>query len=341
MGKKYLFFDAKGQEISLTTASLSQDSLAVMHDGWSITIDQKEFNKFKAADTTASFLSPWSYLYIQYKRVAKERALFIAVLEDHIFAITFADSQPKFWRIYKRDGSGEIESIIEDFLKAFYEKPQSYFIEEIYIYDCEGDLRIEPQEIEGKLFIKSVYIQCDKSKSLQKELAPYVIEEHEESFWRKHKGFLGVIAAIFLVLMGYEAYLRYEIDSYQSRIEELIKQQVKIANGNNDAKSQLMRLRKLQPFINRLKQKNPLIIERIRNIFDLIPPDAYLTKAEFSEKELLLQGVCKNKEALLQSLHEKLSKVYQKGKILFEEAPQGYEGYNFKAIYDEIREGNG
>ncbi|BCD62763.1 hypothetical protein NitYY0826_C1646 [Nitratiruptor sp. YY08-26] len=337
MQKRYLFFDAKGQSIHLHSTYEKATPLAVVHDGWIIELEQKEFNKLRAADTTASIISPWSYLYLHYMREAKEHALFIAILEEHIFAITFANTKPMFWQIYEKQKSNLTE-LIEDFLKKFYAQEESYFIESIYIYDFAGT-EVDAQEIEEKLFIPVIYKQCSSDELDADDIETYAVstEERRESLWKRYKALFGVVVAFFLVLIGYEFYLRNAIASYQEKIEKLVKLQVETANTNNVLTAKLMQLKKLTPFINELKQVNPLIVERIRSVFDLVPANAYLTKAEFNSNELILEGICKDRDTLLHSLHEKLSQTYKKGKISFSKRS---EGFYFKALYKEMREKN-
>ena len=330
-----IFFDSAAQAILYQKPTKSYTiALYIDQKGWFIQLNVKELNKWKAIDTTATLISPFSYLFLRYRASMQERALFILILQEHCYLVTFAKNRPQFWKIYKIKENVDIAKCIEDFLKRFYEKPESYFVEKIYIYNLNKLVTPKSGELEERLLLpitvenSSIEKACESAKG-----AAIDLRSLSGSFWRRHKMLLMVGIASLLVAGVYEGYLRYMIDSYEKKLAKLVKRQVAIANQNNSYQSHLMRFKKFWPIIEELKQHNAFLASRIRSLFDLIPDDAYLTKAEIGKNALLFEGVCRSKEHLLRSLHYKLAKNFQKKRITFTKTK---DGFLFQALYEEI-----
>ncbi len=325
-----IFFDSAAQTILLQKPRES-DVLYVDHANWFVKIDTKEFNKLKAAQTTATIVSPFSYLFHEYRKKA-EPALFGVVLEEQCYFAIFLDEKPLFWQIC--DTAQDITNGIERFLKDFYEKPQSFFIEKIYLYNCNEALQIDKEDIQERLLLPVEVYEEDEDRLCQ-EVALMAIDQQAEepSFLKKYRSLLLIAAATLLVVSGYEIYLRYAIAQYEQKIANLVQKQVDVANKNNDYQAQLMHFQKLKPIVEAIKQNNALIASKIRTIFNLIPNDAYLTKAEIGKNALLFEGVCKSKKSLLRAFHEKMAKSFQKKRIRFTKMA---DGYRFQAVYEEM-----
>ncbi len=332
---KCVFFDSAAQTILFQKPAKSYTiALYIDQKGWYIQLNVKELTKWKAIDTTATLLSPFSYLFLQYRASLQERALFMLILKEHCYLVTFAEEKPFFWKIYKAGENIDVARCIEDFLKRFYEKPESYFVEKIFIYNFNKLFTIESSELEDRLLLP-VEVEHGSLEKICESARGAAIDTHSLGgpFWKRHKSLLLIGFAAFLIAGAYEGYVRYMIAGYKQKIEHIIQKQVEIANKNNTYQAHLMRFKKFQPIVEELKQHNAYIASKIRSLFDLIPDDAYLTKAEIGENTLLFEGVCRSKEHLLRSLHRKLAKNFQKKRINFTKSPNGFK---FQALYEEI-----
>ena len=271
---------------------------------------------------------------MRFKELQQESALYCLLLENHCYFATFKDDKPFFWQIYEIGDEEVIKNHIKNFLKSFYQNPQSYFIELIYLYNFNPSLRFAGEDIEEELLLPTkIYAEREDAMCHQASEIAIKVENESLSFWKKYRSLLLIAAATMLIVAGYELYLRYTIDQYEQKIAHLVQEQVSVANRNNTYKAEVIHFQKLKPVVEAIKQKNAFIATKIRTIFDLIPDDAYLTKAEIGKNVLLFEGVCKSKHSLLQAFHEKMAKSFQKKRINFSKIANGYK---FQAVYEEM-----
>ncbi len=326
-----IFFDSEAQTI-LLHKHVDDELLYVDHKTWAVQIDIKEFNKLKAAATTAMIFSPFSYLYDKYKDI-NEPALYGLILDEYCYFVIFLENDPLFWYICKADE--DISESLQILLKSFYDSPQSFFIEKIYLFNFSKTLEPNKEEVEERLLLPVEIIKKDEN-NLCKELSSSDVirmENETTSFWKKYRTLLFIATATLAMIGIYDIYLRYTIHKYEKEIEKFVQKQVNVANKNNNYHVELMKFQKLKPIVEKIKQKNAFFASRIRSIFDLIPNDAYLTKAEINENSLMFEGFCKSKEHLLQSFHEKMANNFQKERINFSRAK---DEYAFQALYEEM-----
>ena len=336
MEKGCLLLDTNQQQI--TYKSFDEETfIEVEHeDGWYIRVPIKEINQIKAANTTTSIISPYSFLYVHYKEDQKDSTLWGAILHEHIFLVIFKDSKPIFFKISAYESQNEVQEVIEHFIRDFFEQENSFFIERIKLYYERGAYYEDP-DLSEELMLPIEFTQIDYEKiCINPKITHYYFPSKKEPGGIRlgiNKRFvLGVGFSVILFLLGYDFYLRYQIDRYDEKIKGLVQTQVELANENNEYQSKMLKVSMIKPQISQILGKNELLEQKIRSIFDLVPDDTYLIDFVLRPKELQLSGVSRYKESFLQNLHKKLTHVYDRAS--FELINTGI-GYYFRAIYKE------
>jgi len=337
--KSCAFLDSLEQKIA--DRPLEDESLytQIAHEGWYIRIPLKELNAIRAANATLSLLSPYSFLYLQYRKKKDEAALWGVVLRDRLFLATFKESRPIFVESFTISSPHEVASVIEEFIRRFYSSPKSYFIERVELYYENGDFYEDP-EIHERLMLPVEFhrIDCKKLEG-DKELQNYLIAPHKKgavvTIGISKYFVLAVGVGVLLFLLGYDLYLRYSISRYKEEIKSLINAQVELANENNRYRSEILKIEALKPIIGSILENNDFLAQKLRDLFDLVPNDTYLTRFLLEQNALLIEGVTLNKESFLEDLHKKLAAFYQKSSYSIEKIDGGYR---FKAAYKEVQQ---
>ena len=336
MEKGCLLLDTNQQQV--TYKSFDEESLVeVKHDdGWFVRVPVKEINQIKAANTTTSILSPYSFLYVRYKEDPKDGTLWGAILHDHIFLVVFKDGKPIFFRISAYESQNEVQEAIERFIREFFEQENSFFIERIKLF-YESGAYYEDPDLAEELMLPVEFVQIDYEKvCTNPNVTHYFFPAKKEPGGVRigiSKRFVfGVGFAVILFLLGYDFYLRYQIDKYNNKIKELVQSQVELANENNEYKSNMLKVSMIKPQITQILGKNELLEQKIRSIFDLVPADTYLTDFVLEPKKLQISGVSRHKESFLQKLHKKLAHFYDQADY---ELKNTGTGYHFQATYKE------
>ncbi len=329
-----VLLDSKEQFISRT--KLDDDNLVeVRHDGWYVKIPVKVINQFKASNTLSKILSPFSLLYLYYRQRGGAK-LYVAVLEEFGYFVTFEEGLALYWKIYALDGK-PLGELIKEFLYDFYAQENSFFVEGIEIYRFHRGYTILEQELEDELVLPvRVYDEDLEKVCSNSEISQYFIRQKDEPKKRvvvQARFVLIVGFSIVGLLLAYDLFLRYQNDKLRKELQEAVQSQVTVGNLNNDLKSKLMLLQKVRPTLERLKEQNALLYERIKTIFDLVPSRTYLTKAEFDREMLILEGVTLHKEEVQKQIDEELKRSFQKRLLHFF---RDGDAYRFKAVYEEM-----
>jgi hypothetical protein len=115
--------------------------------------------------------------------------------------------------------------------------------------------------------------------------------------------------------------------------KDLVHYQVELANSNNEYQSKILKIERIRSTVDRLRNDNELLASKIRDLFDLVPDDIYLTKFLLKKGGLYIEGVAKSRESFLKRLHRKLVQSYPKSSYKLERTK---EGYRFIASYEEV-----
>ena len=324
-----VFFDSDAQYITKESTS-DADHILLSHGKWALSIPQKELNAFIAAHTAQNIISPLSYLF----SIAKEPALYGMILDDYIYLATFQDGEPLFVKIIPREEVYDLAKAIEDFLHEFYKQEKNFFVEKIILYHLSD--YILPDNLEERLLLP---IQIQKEAPCVEAASRYFLHSSEtlqKNSYKILKKVAGIVGILFLLLAGYDLYLRYTASIYEGKIAKLVSSQTELANKNNELQTKISWLRRMAPLIRQTKEHNSYLISFIRDIFEQIPDHSYLTFAGFFKDGLVLKGKTQEPKEIRQ-LDQVLSKSFREHRLILH---RDTKGYRFEAIYKRMHMDN-
>ncbi len=316
-----VFLDTAAQEI-IVGNDAKGEKFTIEHTGWVIAVDQKELNKIFAA-ATKPVLSPFSYLFLQYEKEKPKHTLYVLIADENIYIATFDEDLPVYWKIVPLSEEKNIEQVIEHALKEFYRQEKTYFIEKVIIYRFSNLMVVVPDEVEQKLFLEVQLVQKDygdvcEDKDVERYTALPTIEKKEKSFWERNRVAILLFLLIFAGLVAIDFFLKFKTKKLNEQATGYIQQQVQLANETNNYTKKMLQSQKIDPILERIKESNAQTVERIKNVFSLIPDDAYLTAAAFSKEGVQLEGVALHAA----SIKKALAKSTQK--LTLEKTKRGY-----------------
>ncbi len=334
MSEACVFLDTPAQTIVVQTDSRVQGTV-IEHQGWLIAVEPKALNQIFAADATKRIVSPFSYLFLQYQKSRPKNTLYVLLAEENIFIVTFDEDLPVYWKIVPLENNKEIEKVIEAALKEFYRQEKTYFIEKVEIYRFSTLAVVLADEIENNLFVevqvhdKEPDEYCEEKGIEEFAILPS-IEKKEKSFIERHRFAIGLFILVLLGLLAAQFYLKYKTKKMNEEAANLIASQVRMANATNAYTSKILKAKKVDPIVASIKESNANVVARIRNIFDLIPNDAYLQSATFTNQQVLLQGVALHRDSIQKALGNKAQ-----GSVNGLQLSRNAKGYTFKVAYGE------
>lgn len=330
MESRCILIDSQSQKIA--HGEQKSDNV-VDHGKWQVVLP---IEILQTLDTPV--VSPFTVLFHYYLQRKEQTTLYIAILENHLYFALFKDDDILYYEI--QDSSQELQKAIESFLHNFYKQPESFFIEKVRIFpfvhmdiDVEGLkdvllLDIELDEADAQEICQTqeyLFLPIKSESSSSKKSEP--VREKPKSNWNLY--FALVALLLFVAVATYDWYLKSSIEEYEHKVDQILKAQRELGNKNNELKSKLMLLDIIAPQIKRIQEHNKMITGRIRTIFDLIGPHTYLTKAEFGEDTLLLEGMT-SKPIEVKRMHSKLRTSFIEGRL---EMKRALKGYFFRAVY--------
>ncbi|BCD68581.1 hypothetical protein [Nitratiruptor sp. YY09-18] len=334
--RECLFLDTSLQYVTDSKEN-PQEYYYIDHSGWYIAIPYKEINKAVAAGATKDFISPFSFLFLQYQKDPRPNRLYSLATEEYIYLTTFYEDRPAYYKILSIKENKEFFHIVEQFLKEFYAQENSYFIEEVIYYRFYNLLVIFEEELEQNLGVVLRIVDIDHERDFchEEEFTKYLIQplmHEEESFWKRNILSLVVGTAAIIVLIGYDFYIKYDTKMKKEQIAQLRNRQITLANQNNAYTATKLKQQKIDPILQSIDEKNSLITEKIKYIFNLVPEDVYLTFAEFNKGAIIIKGVGISKKSVQKLLQINLAKIFTKKHI---DIRKTKEGYVFEAVFEE------
>ncbi|BCD60783.1 MULTISPECIES: hypothetical protein [unclassified Nitratiruptor] len=317
----------------------SQDLTTVSHGSWGVSIPKEVLESLHTP-----VVSPFSALWYYYKQSKEKNTLYLALLENYNYYAVFDDENLLYYEI--RDATEHLQEGIEEFLHHFYEQEGSFFVERIKIVSFVEN-NIDKEQLQEAVLLDIEEIEPDANeicknedflfKPLESEIKQEVSEESEiekteeepkkKSRWNLYFSIVTILIIASLAL--YEWYLRSSIANYSKKVQNVIAQEEKIGNKNNELKVKLMQLTKIAPVVKTLNEHNKMVIERVREVFNLVGDHTYLLRAEFGKDSLILEGVSTS-AIEIKRMDVKLRSRFIEGKVI--QSKKGKKIF-FKAVY--------
>ncbi len=296
-------------------------------------------NNFKFAiktdeieDKTKKYVSVFLLLYHLFQETNKENCLYIFFHNNFLNAAIFKGKKlAAGWR--KRASKKDIPFLVKKIIQEFYSNECCFFIERIIIFSEEKDKTLLQRIFEENLIdTESQFINLAKTiNDICAIYKNYLISLDTENSTLTKTFLISSISILVLILL-FDAYLKFQIHSLQKEIinQEKKKENIKIICS--DISKRIKKLSTISPLSEEKKENNLLIISKIKELFSIIPQEAYLYKAEFDKGSLVLDGVVVSKPIYYQKIHKFLKNVYPQSRIYFKRK-KNY--YRFSSFYSE------
>lgn len=317
-------FESQQQAIVLQlNKKVTKHSLLIPHDSWFLAIAKEAL----IPREERVYISPVSYLYVQYKKDLLKNTLYAFVSENNLYLITFNDEVPRFLTISPLVLEEDIIPSIERFLKEFYQQEGSYFIEKLFLYKhIDAPFSLDPKEVEERLFLDVELIVVSQEDICKTEgIERFAIQQQKSETKEKTNYALFIFFFILLLgLVGIDYYIRHTTKQYKEEIAQLIQKQVTIANKTNHYSQKIIQQEKIGPLLATIQDKNEKVIHTIWTVFDLIDDETLLKRAYFDKEQTVLEGFTTNKDSL-ELLRKRLEQIYSKVLVESSEVQDGYE----------------
>jgi len=286
-------------------------------------------------------LSPYAILYELYKEKKDEKALYILNQKDFITYGVFKEGSLIFCEHLKKEKDFDFKIVTEEIIKNFYKGECCYFLERIYLFDCDD---IKEKSI--KELYESILIEIDVEKGKIEDLLKKIYEKkdnyayvlfEEKSLFPKWLQIAAIV--IFAVLIVIDLYVRVKNAALQEKVLALQYEKQNLQEKISELKEETASLKNILPVVQEIKSQNMLIVSNIKNVFDLIPDQIYLFKAEFDKDRLVLVGFTPSKAIFDSYLNKNLKNFYQKGEVRFKKLKSGYKFISIN--YESVRKKDG
>ncbi|WP_281951473.1 hypothetical protein [Nitrosophilus kaiyonis] len=287
---------------------------------------KKDLEKF----TKYYLVSPFLILYHFYLKEKNDKALYIFNQKDFITFTIFKENSLIFGKHIKKDENFAFDQFVIDSIKEFYENECCYFIEDIKIYDAD----FIDENILEKLY-ENILLEIDHEKIEIDKLLDEICKNEKYLGWfykkeKKKKEFIFpkwltiAAAVIFSIMILADIYIRFQNSVLEEKMINLQNEKIDLQDKIEELRSETKELKEIIPFAQEIKSKNTLIVSNIKNIFDLVPDEIVLTKAEFTKNSLILMGFTPKKRYFEEFINKALKNFYQKREVKYKKIENGY-----------------
>lgn len=112
------------------------------------------------------------------------------------------------------------------------------------------------------------------------------------------------------MLIGTYLFLIYKTHDFNSSQHTLIEQKEGLKKSVLKIEGEINHISKEVKIAEQVKTDNTVMKESIRNLFDLVPDDITLDKAELNNSSLILYGITPNKDTYEYMLHAPLRSIF-------------------------------
>lgn len=312
----------------------------LIDEKFKLAVSKEELKKIEKEFANVEFLiSPFSILYKCYTKSKNSKALFVLNQKEFITVAIFKDNLAIFSSHIKKYKDFSIDQFIVNFIKDFYNKSYSFFLENIKIFDTNALNKDDIEKIIENTLLEIEHKSIDLKEELKrfcKESPKFLIELKRRSFlipfWLKLSTVL-----IFLILIILDIYLKYQNSKLYSKLAILQNEKILLEKNIKDLSKNIASIESITPIMQDIKATNSLIKSRIENILELVPDSIVLSRAKFFNNSLLLSGFTPTKKDFF-ILDRSLKSFYQIKDIKFYKLKKGFKfisRYNKKRVKNE------
>ncbi len=158
-------------------------------------------------------------------------------------------------------------------------------------------------------------------------------------------GELRLVFFFFMVtiamLVGTYLFLQYKTYDFNNERKTVVQKEASLKRTIDQMEIQIKIIDKEAKIAEQIMTDNTVMKESIRNLFDLVPDDITLDRAELEESSLILYGITPNKDTYEFRLHAPLRSIFHRTYTSFYPAENGWYRFvstNYLDDEEEMRE---
>lgn len=137
------------------------------------------------------------------------------------------------------------------------------------------------------------------------------------------------------MVVGTYFFLRYKIYDFVNERQEIARKNIELEHSIDQMDEQIKVIESEAKIVEQISTDNTVMKESIRNLFDLVPEDITLTRAELEEKSLILYGITPNKDVYEYMLHAPLRSIFNRTYTSFYPVENGWYRFVSSNYLDE------
>lgn len=114
------------------------------------------------------------------------------------------------------------------------------------------------------------------------------------------------------MVVGTYVFLEYKIYDFAHERQSVALKEKSIQRSIEQMEEQIATIEREAKIVEEVTTGNTVMKESIRNLFDLVPEDITLSRAELEEKSLILYGTTPNKDTYEYMLHAPLRSIFNR-----------------------------
>lgn len=152
-------------------------------------------------------------------------------------------------------------------------------------------------------------------------------------------GELRLVLFFFMVtiamVVGTYFFLEYKTYDFVNERQEIARKNVELQHSIEQMDEEIKVIESEAKIVEQISTDNAVMKESIRNLFDLVPEDITLTRAELEEKSLILYGITPNKDTYEYMLHAPLRSIFNRTYTSFYPIENGWYRFVSSNYLDE------
>lgn len=152
-------------------------------------------------------------------------------------------------------------------------------------------------------------------------------------------GELRLVLFFFMVtiamVVGTYFFLEYKTYDFIHERQEIARKNVELQHSIEQMDEEIKVIESEAKIVEQISTDNAVMKESIRNLFDLVPEDITLTRAELEEKSLILYGITPNKDTYEYMLHAPLRSIFNRTYTSFYPIENGWYRFVSSNYLDE------
>lgn len=114
------------------------------------------------------------------------------------------------------------------------------------------------------------------------------------------------------MVVGTYLFLQYKTYDFVNERKSIAQKEISLKDSITQMEEEIDIIESEAKIVEQISTDNTVMKESIRNLFDLIPEDITLSRAELEEKSLILYGTTPNKDTYEYMLHAPLKSIFNR-----------------------------